>query len=53
MQKELIQVGRDAESLARYIMEYGDQADKRIIEKQIGLIVMHGQDLKETKGQGV
>ena len=46
MTKELLQIGTDAESLARYIRENGNHADRRVIEKQIELIVLHGKDLK-------
>jgi len=48
MDPKLLQVGTDAESLARYIRDNGNGADREIIRKQVELIVMHSQDLKKN-----
>lgn len=48
MRAELLQIGNDVQSLARYIAEHGDAADAGIIKKQAELIVLHAQDLTEV-----
>lgn len=52
MRREILQIGRDAESLTRYITDYGDEASPEIIVAQVRLINIHVQDLMETQGKG-
>lgn len=50
MRREILQIGRDVESLTRYITDYGDEASPQIIAAQARLIAIHVQDLMEAQG---
>lgn len=52
MRREILQIGHDAESLTKYIMEHGDDANPQIILAQTKLIATHVQDLMSTQGKG-
>ncbi len=46
MRREILQIGRDAESLYRYIVDHGDNASPHIIKAQIRLLTIHSSDLE-------
>ena len=52
MTPELMQIGRDAESLVRYIAEHGDNASKQIILAQIKLLNFHTEAFKASVSDG-
>lgn len=53
MKREIMQIGRDAESLTRYIMDHGDEANPLIIDAQARLLAIHVNDFMDlTRGSG-
>jgi len=48
VKREILQIGRDAESLTKYIMDHGDNASPAIILAQTKLLTTHVQDLMES-----
>ena len=47
VKREILQIGRDAESLYRYIIDHGDNVKPEVITAQVNLMVIHAKDLKE------
>jgi len=47
VKREILQIGRDAESLYRYIIDHGDNVKPEVITAQVNLMVIHARDLKE------
>jgi len=46
VKREIMQIGRDAESLYRYIVDHGDDSSPLIIKAQIKLLNTHSSDLE-------
>ena len=46
MKREILQIGMDAESLYRYIVDHGDEANPLVIKAQIRLLNTHSSDLE-------